>query len=333
MQIVERYLHAVEFWLPKEQSQDILAEISEDILSQIEDRREQLGRPLNDSELEALILERGRPVLVANRYLPQRSLIGPLFFPIYQFVLKTFALCYLLPSTVIFFAVHRVQHPLAPWFDTVAATWGALWSGAFLGAGVITIVFATLQFFESRNHFLRQWSPRQLPPARHPGKISRATSTFELVVNAVLLVWWIAHASSPHILDGPAFRVTLSSVWIYFFWTVLAITIAHSALSAVNLLRPYWTGLRALARLAIDGAGAALFCWFLEAGVLAKLDIAGVDPSRAVEIKDAIQLWMERAFPLAVIGVMVILAFDVYRVIWVTRKGAGLKREALAMLI
>jgi hypothetical protein len=332
MQIVERYLHAIEFWLPKEQSHDILAEISEDILSQIEDRQEQLGRPLNDSELELLIKQRGRPVLVANRYLPQRSLIGPVLFPIYLFVLKVFALCYLLPWAAVFLTVHRVQHPAAAWSDTVGAAWGASFTAAFLGAGIITMVFATLQFLETRNSFLSEWNPRQLPPARHPGKIPRAASTIELVLVAVALIWWTTRASSLEILQGPALRVTLSPVWIYFFWAGLALILANAALSSVNLLRPYWTALRALARLAIDGAGAALFCWLLKAGVLARLDIAGVDPSRAIQIKDAIQLWMERAFPFAVIGVIVILGFDIYRVIWVTRGGAAMKHEALAML-
>lgn len=332
MQLVERYLRAIEFWLPKEQSRDILAEISEDILSQIEDRQEQLGRQLTDSELELLIKQRGRPFLVANRYLPQRSLIGPILFPVYLFVLKVFALCYLLPWAAVFLTVHRVQHPAAPWFDAIGAAFGAAWTAAFLGAGVTTLVFATLQILETKRSFLSEWNPRQLPPARHPTKIPRSTSTIELVLFAVAIVWWSTHASSLEILQGPALRVTLSPVWIYFFWAGIALILANAALSSVNLRRPYWTSLRALARLALDGAGAAIFCWLLKAGVLARLDIAGVDPSRAIQIRDTIQLWMDRAFPLAVIGVIVILGFDLRRVIWVTRGGAAMRHEALAML-
>jgi hypothetical protein len=33
MQLLERYLQAVKFWLPKEQKEDIIAELSEDIRS------------------------------------------------------------------------------------------------------------------------------------------------------------------------------------------------------------------------------------------------------------------------------------------------------------
>ena len=53
-QLLERYRHAVEFWLPKEQRRDILAEISEDLNSRIEEQEAALGRVLNEAEFEAL---------------------------------------------------------------------------------------------------------------------------------------------------------------------------------------------------------------------------------------------------------------------------------------
>ena len=38
MEIVDRYLQAVSFWLPEEQRADITAELREDIHSEIEER-------------------------------------------------------------------------------------------------------------------------------------------------------------------------------------------------------------------------------------------------------------------------------------------------------
>jgi len=35
MELLERYLQAVKFWLPNEQKQDTIAELSEDLRSQI----------------------------------------------------------------------------------------------------------------------------------------------------------------------------------------------------------------------------------------------------------------------------------------------------------
>jgi hypothetical protein len=73
-ELLDRYLHAVRFWLPKAQQQDIVAELSEDLNSQIEEKQAELGRKLNETEVDAILKQRGRPLLVANRYLPCATL-------------------------------------------------------------------------------------------------------------------------------------------------------------------------------------------------------------------------------------------------------------------
>ena len=55
-----------------------------------------------------------------------------------------------------------------------------------------------------------------------------------------------------------------------------------AALSAVSLLHPYWTLRRAVARLLIDVAGSGIFCWLLQANILASIVIATVPPDKAV---------------------------------------------------
>ena len=82
---------------PKEGRDDILAELSEDLRAEIADDEESLGRPLTNDEMVQLLKRRGHPILVAAAYLPQRSLIGPALFPIYAFVLKIVALCFIAP--------------------------------------------------------------------------------------------------------------------------------------------------------------------------------------------------------------------------------------------
>ncbi len=128
MQMLERYLHAIAFWLPNDRQDDLIAEISEDLHAKIEDEQAKLGRKLTDAELEALLKRRGRPVLVASGYRQQQSLIGPVWFPAYVFVLKIIALCYVLPWVVVFVIVHRVQHPGFHWGTTFLAAWGTAWT-------------------------------------------------------------------------------------------------------------------------------------------------------------------------------------------------------------
>jgi len=101
MELLDRYLQAIKFWLPREQQEDIAAELSEDIQSQITEEETRLGRPLNETETAAILKQRGRPLLVAQRYLPQQALIGPVLFPVYCFVLKIVILACLAPRILV----------------------------------------------------------------------------------------------------------------------------------------------------------------------------------------------------------------------------------------
>ena len=321
MQMLERYLHAIEFWLPNAQKKDIIAEILEDIQSQIDDRQAELGRKLNDAELEALLKQRGRPVVVANRYRPQQSLIGPVWFPTYVFVLKIVGLCYVLPWLAVFLVMHRVQHPLENWGMTLLAAWATIWSVAFIAAGLVTLIFAVFQFTEARTHFLENWNPRELPPVRDPYRISRANSVAELVAGLVFVLWWMAYASSPVLFDGPAFKLALNPVWMYYFWGYLAVSLFNIGLAIANLRRPYWSTLRASCRLASDLAGGALFCWLVKVDILASIYIANMTPGQTLVLKKAIQVWMGISFPIAVIIVAIIAVVDLFRIVRVSRKG------------
>jgi hypothetical protein len=76
MDLVDRYVYAVKRHLPANQQDDIVNELTDDILSQIKDKEEELGRPLNDAEQEAILKQYGHPYLLATRYRPQQYLIG-----------------------------------------------------------------------------------------------------------------------------------------------------------------------------------------------------------------------------------------------------------------
>src|ERR1700761_5568381 len=89
MDLVNEYLRAVAALLPKAQRDDIIAELRDTILSQVEEREAELGRPLTDDEVEALLREVGHPVVIAARYSdgPQH-VVGPTLYPYWLFVVK-----------------------------------------------------------------------------------------------------------------------------------------------------------------------------------------------------------------------------------------------------
>jgi hypothetical protein len=213
-----------------------------------------------------------------------------------------------------------VQHPGLHWGTTFFAAWGAIWTVTFVAAGVVTLIFALLQRAETQTHFMENWDPRQLPPARDPYKIPLSTSITEMVANTAFLFWWIAYAGSPFLFDGSTFKLSLAPVRVYFFWGYLAIALFNIALAAVNLRSRYWTGLRAMGRLSLDLAGGILFCWLMKTELVATLYIANFDPAQTLAIKNAIHVLMDSCFPIAVIISVIVVVIDLRRIARLNRK-------------
>ncbi len=76
MKLVERYLHRISFWLPKQGRSDILQELRGAIQERIEVEEERKGRPLRDEEVEQALQSFGNPMLVVARYVRQPPVIS-----------------------------------------------------------------------------------------------------------------------------------------------------------------------------------------------------------------------------------------------------------------
>jgi len=266
MELLDRYLHAVRFWLPKEQKKDIIAELSEDILSEVDEKEGELGRQLSDDEQAAILKRRGSPFAVAQSYLPQRHLIGPALFPIYLFVLKLVALFYLVPWAVvwavlvIFVPSYRAQHPGLELLKTL----GTLWSIALYTFAMITIGFAIADRARQRFDDQDRWDPRRLPRVRDTRRIPRSSSIGEAVFGLLFLLFWLGALRFPEIsIPGATpMRLTLGPVWLSFregyYVPIAALALVSVVLAGVNFFRPYWTRLRLGVRAAANSVSAAI---------------------------------------------------------------------------
>ena len=337
MELIDRYLNAVKFWLPKAQQDDIIAELSEDVRSQVADRETELGRKLNEPEVEDLLKQLGRPVLVANRYLPQQSLIGPVLFPIYLFTLKIVMACWIVTwilawiCSMSFNPAYRETHSGSTFLAALGSFWGAFWSASFVSVGIVTIVFAVLERTQANAKLLETWEPRKLPPVRDPRRIPRGSSIAELVGSAIFLTWWLSANWSDTVLQFSAVKLTFEPAWLYFWWGFLLLTLVNIAVSAANLFRPSWTRFRASLRLLTDCAGSMLFCWALKSAFFAAISLPNVSPAKAREITNAINFWMSRSFPFAVaVGVFIVLV-DIYRIIRIKETARRLTNDVRAV--
>jgi hypothetical protein len=335
MELIERYLQAVKFWLPRQQKHDIIAELSEDIYSQVEEKESELGRKLNDLEVEMILKQRGRPVLVANRYQPQQYLIGPVLFPIYTFVLKVIAVGYLLPWVLIWMGIirfsptYRAAH--GGWLGSAGSAWAGLWTLAFTVIGLATIIFVVLEQVQAKNHFMEKWDPRKLPPARNPNQIKRFNSIFEIVFLTIFGVgWWLTYFSSLQILNYPGIRVTLTSMWWVFWWGFLASNLANLAISCMNFARPYWTLQRATLKFLVDASGAGLFCWLMKSNIVAEIWVRNMPAERLTEITNMINSGMARVWFYVLLVNAVIVAVDLYRIY---RVHQGVKARPLENMV
>ena len=68
MDLIDRYLSAVSFLLPKDQREDITAELRDALMTRREEKEAEVGRPLTRDEDAALLRAFGHPLDVAARF-------------------------------------------------------------------------------------------------------------------------------------------------------------------------------------------------------------------------------------------------------------------------
>jgi hypothetical protein len=261
MDLVNRYLQAVEPLLPRAERADILRELSENIYSQLQDKEAELGRPLQESEQATVLKAHGNPLLVASRYrrAPMQQLIGPTIFPFYWFALKILFWIAVAVSTLNAIALLASGEPV-----------GQLLSGLMTFAhvalpvfGWVTLLFAVLDFLEGRLHLVqkldREWDPLTLPKLKPPQKVRRSESASGLIFGVVYFLWLLAAPYYPFLVFGPVASVlTLSPAWHRFYLPVLVLAVVGLIQAGVNLARPDWTWLRAAVRFASSAVGLAI---------------------------------------------------------------------------
>ena len=242
-ELLDRYLQAVRFWLPKASRQeDVLAELGEDLRSQIDEKETELGRSLNPDEVSAILKRCGSPMMVAGRLGPTRHLIGPALFPIYIFVLKMVLLWILVPVFIFIIGPVNLANAGGDWGPAVAATLANLCFGLFIAASIITLVFAVVERTSAHLGEECKWDPLKLPPVRtHEPKTSFVKSACELIFGLVGLVWLLLVPHYPFLILGPAAAFLKAAPILHTFYIpILLLCLASLLRSTIMLARPGW---------------------------------------------------------------------------------------------
>ncbi|MBN8815724.1 MAG: hypothetical protein J0J06_09780 [Sphingomonas sp.] len=314
MDLIDRYLAAIRWNLPREaNADDVIAELRDVIASQIEDREDALGRPLGEKEVSAILRDFGHPLAVAARYGAQQSLIGPDLFPFYWFVLKVVLAIVLAVGVLsnladVVFGGKSLAHALA------GAT-GGLWWSLLGNAALVTLGFAVLERTGWLNAYLQKWKPEELPNlADLKVKPQSAwNSAFEVAAGIVIILWWVGMIHVPLAwTDEKGLTLTPAPVWATLWTPMLALMIAHLIYNVVRWVRPRWKATRALLGVGTTAGALALLVVIYRAGRWITASSATMPADRVADIDRSINL----SIHYAIIGVGLIWVFQCGQELW-----------------
>src|SRR5579863_900959 len=252
MELIDRYLQAVRFWLPKSSRQtDLLAELGEDLRSQFDEKESELGHPLEKADMAAILKRCGSPMMVAGRMGPQRHLIGPALFPIYEFILKMVLLWILVPVFIFIVGPVNLAYSSGNWPSAILHTIGDLWSGLFIAAGIVTLVFAIIERTSSHLGSEIKWDPLKMPPVRkEERKPSLLKAVCEFGFNIFGLVWLLLLPRFPFLILGPAATILKAGPMLHMFYLpFVLVSVVALVRSGITLARPQWTWFPLLSQL------------------------------------------------------------------------------------
>jgi hypothetical protein len=252
--LLDRYLYAVSRHLPARRrgalaQNDLIAELAANLHAQMEDKEAALGRPLTEDEQAQVLRRHGHPLLVAARYQPRRSLIGPEIFPFYWFTVKrvlpwVVGIWLLVTAATIFFG--SWETPISHRVDVGHIITG-LFGAIFQFLAWMTAGFALLEYFKG---YVRKelahphWDPRKLPKADPIADWNGPHHPYaEAIATAVFLAWLLAFPHFPILMFGPyvavhLLNIDLPAIWRTFYWIIAALICVQLTAKIALLFRP-----------------------------------------------------------------------------------------------
>lgn len=318
MDLLDNYLNAVRWNLPRSaKADDIIAELRDVMSSRIEDREESLDRPLTRDEVSAVLRDFGHPLVVAARYDTHQWLIGPDIFPFYLFSLKVvLAICALIlviqGAASAVFGSHDVIHTLT---HTIG---GGFWS--LLGnAGLVTLIFAVIERTGWLTNHLKEWKPENLPDLSEfnlkgiqfkPQK--GWESAFGLAVGIAVILWWAGLIHIPIMSNVPGLQIKLAPIWQDLWWPIMILLVVGQISTLVAWLRPRWKAIRAVLSVGTTAGGLILLSMIYAAGHWIDVSAPNLPAAQLADIQEGINTGLH----VAIIAAGVVWALQCLKELW-----------------
>jgi hypothetical protein len=325
MSLLDRYLTAVKFWLPKSQRDDIAAELAANLQSEIDDRAAAQGHPVSDDDLAAILKQHGPPLLVASRYQEKhrtvnfgRQLIGPIVFPFYWIAIKVALVLLLIPGVISTVFLKGDGRSASEFVHAI----GRVGRFALPALLVATIIFALIDWSLRRFRLLEKWSegwdPRGLPSTeRQQKEVKRSSSIAGIIFQSLFILWWMKYGSIPILVINKAgAQLHLAPVVVGLYVPVLVISFILLAQHWINLVEPSWRWLPPLAGLVTSLGGVLMLHPLLKNPSLITItdgNGVAISPGGAAGLHDllSIVLWCMW------LGMLIVGIVYAWRLLWI----------------
>lgn len=248
MELLDRYLQAIKRFLPLGHQEDIIKELSDNLLSRIEDKESELGRQLQEFELESIIKSHGHPILVAARYQPQQYLIGPMVAPLYWFILKiavamAIAVYGIVNTVLMALGTPTLQGAIQIILGVPRVAWI---TAAWVTFSFVAIEIAVTKYNVKLNWF-ENWSPRSLPRLEKDQQKHRCHPMVEFLGAVFLVLWMLIVPYHPFLVFGPGAYylqsqpIQAAPIWYSLYWPFMALLFASMIVKAAYLFSFSWS--------------------------------------------------------------------------------------------
>lgn len=322
MDLLDRYLAAVAALLPKAERQDIVAELRDLLLSQMEEKEAQLGRPLGNGEREEVLRAFGHPIAVAGRFGTPRSVIGPELYPFYMFAVKGLLILSAAVTAIpiVIAMITGDEGGAAP-----AHFLSGFLTTALMMIGAATVVGAAIERGWIRLGRTLDWKVADLPRLDRRGGEggSRFEASFELAATLLFILWWTGAVEAPWSASAArgGVMITGTPIWSTLYLPILGLALVQVASSLVGMIRLDWVRTRAALEIVGGLGGLALAATLWSAGRLVEVAAQGATGPRSADIA-TLQLVLDQMFQ---IGTAVAAAICVIKLVvqgWRLFRGA-----------
>lgn len=230
MDMVERYIAAVQRELPEKKRDDIGRELKANILDQIEALEAQQGS-VSDAEVAELLKTMGHPRRVALQFCPPTPLVTAQFMPLYLHTLYMVLGVLFVISTIEITSrwLGGTEMSLLLFMKGLASDFLA---SAYFAFTVITIAFAVMSRSRKKKAAdvvdTCKWSPEKLPPAGKSWQHISLQNIFTELATLLFLVMLIWYPLWRPDSGAQSFFTEDALIVLSWFTPIIVIAIVHS---------------------------------------------------------------------------------------------------------